>query len=295
MADILEISSLSKKYGNRQAVKDLSLKVPKGSVFGLLGPNGSGKTTTLGILCNTIIPDSGTYSWFGEKPKSDTGKRLGVILESPNFYPYMSAEDNLKLVAKIKNAGYGQIDELLQKTGLLDRKKDSFKSYSLGMKQRLAIAGALTGNPEVLILDEPTNGLDPEGIADVRRLIKEIAAEGLTIILASHLLDEVEKVCTHFAILSKGEKKYDGSVADALGKSNQVELGSDDMPRLKEILSELNIRIITELPDKIIVEPAAGVSLRELSQKISEKGGFLTHLSEKKNRLEDEFLKILNA
>jgi ABC-type multidrug transport system ATPase subunit len=205
MPKVLEINNLSKNYGRIKAVDQASFSVEKGQVFGILGPNGSGKTTTLGIILDVIQPSEGSYQWFEEPNSHQQRKKIGSILETPNFYPYLSAVNNLKIVADIKGIDYSDIERVLKVTNLVDRKDDKFKTYSLGMKQRMSIASALLGDPEVLVLDEPTNGLDPQGIAEVRNLIIELGNQGKTIILASHLLDEVEKVCTHAAVLKKGK------------------------------------------------------------------------------------------
>jgi ABC-type multidrug transport system ATPase subunit len=220
MSHLLTTSQLSKRYGSIQALDGLSLDVPKGSVYGILGPNGSGKTTTLGIVLGVIRPDSGSWSWFGEDPRPEHLRRVGSLLEKPNFLPYLTGERNLKLVAGIRGTDYGDIDFVLQKTGLYDRRKSTFQTYSFGMKQRLALAAALLGDPEVLVLDEPTNGLDPQGIFDVRQLILDEARSGRTVILASHILDEVEKVCTHVAVLSKGRLLASGPIDDLRRGSN---------------------------------------------------------------------------
>lgn len=211
---ILSINNLTKTYGRVKAVKNLSLTVNKGEVFGILGPNGSGKTTTLGMILDVINKTSGDYQWFGKSNSKEVRKKIGAILETPIFYPYLSAGKNLKIVAEIKNAPEENIDKVLKQVGLFERKDDNFKTYSLGMKQRLSIASALLCDPIVMILDEPTNGLDPQGIADIRELIINISREGKTIILASHLLDEVQKVCTHFAVLKQGDLIYAGLVED---------------------------------------------------------------------------------
>ena len=229
MKTILSIQRLSKRYGKIQAIKDLSLKVEQGQIFGILGPNGSGKTTTLSILLDLIKSDQGSFEWFGEPAHYELRKRIGSVIESPNFYPYLSAATNLRLVAAIKESGADDIDRVLQLTGLEQRKDTKFKTFSFGMKQRLAIASALLGKPDVLILDEPTNGLDPQGIVQIRELIMMIAREGTTILLASHLLDEVQKICTHVAVLSKGIKLFDGKVSEVLAVSDSFELAGDDM------------------------------------------------------------------
>ncbi|MEI7982280.1 MAG: ATP-binding cassette domain-containing protein, partial [Bacteroidota bacterium] len=211
METVLSVNQISKQYGKIQAVKELSLEVARGQIFGLLGPNGSGKTTTLSIILD-LIKGNGNYEWFGDPPSKESRKRIGSVIESPNFFPYLDAITNLKIVADIKDMDYEDIDRVLLLAGLSERKKSKFRTFSYGMKQRLAIASAMLGNPEVLILDEPTNGLDPQGIAHIRELILSVAYQGTTIILASHLLDEVQKICTHVAVLSKGKKLFDGKV-----------------------------------------------------------------------------------
>ena len=195
------------------AVKNVSLDIQKGNVYGILGPNGSGKSTTLGIVLNVVNKTSGDYSWFGGTMKTHEAlKKVGAIIERPNFYPYMTARENLELVCKIKNINSAKVHEKLELVGLLERENSKFSTFSLGMKQRLAIASALLNDPEILILDEPTNGLDPQGIHQIRDIIRMIASHGTTILLASHLLDEVEKVCSHVLVLRKGEILYSGTV-----------------------------------------------------------------------------------
>src|SRR5688500_12561564 len=201
----------------------------------MLGPNGSGKTTTLGMLMSVVNPTAGTYSWFGEAPSHHVRKKIGAVLEHPIFYPYLSGQKNLELNSMIKECPSENIPKVLELVELADRKDDKYKTYSLGMKQRLAIASALLNDPTVLILDEPTNGLDPMGIAEIRELIKKIAAGGKTIILASHLLDEVQKVCTHFAVLKKGNLIHTGPVDD-VGRGTETAEVFADIAGIHEIL-----------------------------------------------------------
>ncbi|MBT8177618.1 MAG: ATP-binding cassette domain-containing protein, partial [Eudoraea sp.] len=228
METILTVNQLTKKFGYLTAVKDLSFSIQKGNVYGILGPNGSGKSTTLGIVLNVVNATSGSFSWFdGNTSTHDALKRVGAIIERPNFYPYMSAVQNLNLVCKIKEVSKDKIREKLELVGLWERRDSKFRTYSLGMKQRLAIASALLNDPEILILDEPTNGLDPQGIHQIREIIKRIASQGTTILLASHLLDEVEKGCSHVVILRKGEKLYSGKVDGMLASHGFFELKSD--------------------------------------------------------------------
>ena len=219
---ILELDNLSKTYGGTTALKSLTLQVEPGSVYGLLGPNGSGKTTTLGIALGVLRASGGSVRWFGQPPTAAGRRRIGALLETPNFFPYLSARQNLLLAADIKQADARSVDQALDTVGLGTRQHDAFRGFSLGMKQRLALASTLLGNPEVLVLDEPTNGLDPQGIAEVRGLVQRLAAEGKTIILASHLLDEIEKVCTHVAVLQRGELRAAGPVGNILATADRV-------------------------------------------------------------------------
>ncbi len=236
MKKVLTTQNLSKSYKSFQVLNGISLEVEEGSVFGLLGPNGSGKTTTLGILLDIIPQNSGSYSWFEQTPSHQLRKQIGSLLETPNFFGYLSAKRNLKITADIKEVDHADIDRVLKIVNLYERKKDKFKTYSLGMKQRLALAAALLGKPKVLLLDEPTNGLDPQGIAEIRELILRIAQEGVTIILASHMLDEVEKVCSHVAIIKRGSLIVQGRVDEILGDEYLLELKAEDMSKLKTLL-----------------------------------------------------------
>lgn len=294
METILTVSNLTKKFGYLTAVKDLSFSIEKGNVYGILGPNGSGKSTTLGIVLNVVNPTSGSFSWFdGNTTTHDALKKVGAIIERPNFYPYMSALKNLKLVCKIKGVSEDKIEDTLQLVGLWERRNSKFKTYSLGMKQRLAIASALLNDPEILILDEPTNGLDPQGIHQIRQIIKKIASQGTTILLASHLLDEVEKVCTHVVILRKGEKIYAGRVDNMLASHGYVELKSNE--------SEALVKLLEEDPrfGKIVEEN--GLITAVLNEKMDpgilneflfKNGIILTHLVMRKESLEEQFLTL---
>jgi ABC-type multidrug transport system ATPase subunit len=295
METILEINNLYKNYGKIKAVQDLSLKVSPGNVFGLLGPNGSGKTTTLGVILNVVNQNSGDYKWFDKAPSKESRKKIGAILEAPSFYPYLSATNNLKVIARIKNTPYKRIDEVLEKVGLIERKNDRFQTYSLGMKQRLAIASALLSDPFVLVLDEPTNGLDPQGIADVRELIIKISGEGKTIILASHLLDEVQKVCSHFAVLNKGKVLYTGSVEEALSSKESVEVSAPDLAGLLPVVSQFEFCKNAHLNgQKIIVQLDQGKTSLDLNSYLVSKGIVVSHLATERKNLEEQFLEILS-
>ncbi|MFB9076843.1 ABC transporter ATP-binding protein [Flavobacterium procerum] len=294
METILTIENLSKRYGRIQALKDVSFRVQKGHVYGILGPNGSGKSTTLGIVLNVVNKSSGNYSWFdGKMQTHDALKKVGAIIERPNFYPYMTAEENLKLVCKIKNINYSKVNEKLELVGLIERKMSKFSTFSLGMKQRLAIASALLNDPEILILDEPTNGLDPQGIHQIRDIIKKIASQGTTILLASHLLDEVEKVCSQVIVLRKGEILYSGSVDGMSSNESFFELQANDNQALKSVIEQHPaVAKTTEEDGKILVYLQSDLSASELNLYLFSKNIALSHLVKRKNSLEAQFLEL---
>ena len=295
MNNVVTTQNLTKHYGHIRAVDNLNLEIPEKSVFGILGPNGSGKTTTLGMLLDVILPTSGTYSWFGNQSNTENRRQIGSILETPSFYPYLSAVDNLKIIAEIKSGGYGSIDEVLTLVGLYERRHSIFRTFSLGMKQRLALASALLSNPRVMILDEPTNGLDPRGIAEIRDLIRTIAGQGKTIILASHLLDEVQKVCSHFAVLNKGKLLYSGLVNDVSGDEQRIELSADDVNQLYSLLENYPGKKNLEVKDnRIIITLPGDASVTRLSSYIYQQGVVPTHLVALHRSLEKQFLDILN-
>ncbi|AWA30172.1 ABC transporter ATP-binding protein [Flavobacterium magnum] len=294
METILSIKNLYKTYGKVKAVKNVSLEIQKGNVYGILGPNGSGKSTTLGIVLNVVNKTSGEYAWFGGTLKDNEAlKRVGAIIERPNFYPYMTAEQNLKLVCKIKGVNYANIHKKLELVGLLERKDSKFSTFSLGMKQRLAIASALLNDPEILILDEPTNGLDPQGIHQIREIIRVIAATGTTILLASHLLDEVEKVCSHVLVLRKGEILYSGLVDGMTSKESFFELQSENMPLLAEALAQhpFVAKTVNE-ESKVIAYLSEDLKADDLNRYLFQKNIVLTHLNKRRNSLEEQFLEL---
>ena len=294
MTEVLNIDKLTKRYGSILAVDRLSIKVASGSIYGLLGPNGSGKTTTLGMILDVVRPTSGSYSWFGEQTSHTTKRRIGALLETPNFYPYLTARKNLQVIADIKGANAKNILQVLHQVGLEQRKHTTFKGFSLGMKQRLAIAAALLNNPEVLVLDEPTNGLDPEGIAEVRDLILKIAAEGKTIILASHLLDEVEKVCTHVAVLQRGQLKAEGRVDNILSAKDQLVISSGNTGELLEILKRIPfVESFQPERDTIHVTLHEGYDGKDLNRAMFEAGIILSQLTLHRKSLEAQFLEII--
>ncbi len=294
MTEILKIENLTKNFGRITAVSDLNLEISSGQVFGILGPNGSGKTTTLGMILDIVAPSKGNFKWFGGIKNVEARKKIGSILETPCFYPYLSAEQNLKIVAHIKECDESRIPIVIEQVNLTDRKSDKFKTYSLGMKQRLSIAAAMLSDPPVLILDEPTNGLDPEGIAEVRTIIKDIAEKDKTIIMASHLLDEVQKVCTDFCVLRKGRKLHQGKVHEILGDTNRVEIQGHDMPLLdKKIRTFEGVERVSTHNGTLTLELKSGFDSSNVNEFCHNHGINLKMLLPQKHSLEEEFLKIL--
>lgn len=293
---ILSVENLFKNYGGVQALKGVSFSVTKGTVFGILGPNGSGKTTLLGIIMDILKPTSGTYKLFDQQPDETYRRRIGTFLETPNFYHYLSAQKNLEIAAALKERGAGDIPRVLELVNLTSRKDSRFSTYSLGMKQRLAIASCLLGDPEVLILDEPTNGLDPVGIAEIRKLIKLLHQQGKTIIMASHLLDEVEKVCTHVAILKKGELVITGDVNEILSTEDIVEIGAIDMLELETVISKMHGYNNTKAQDKMmqLYYPVGTADVESINRYCFSNGIILNHLQLKKKSLEAKFFELTN-
>lgn len=297
METILSLNNLDKKFGRIHAVNNLSFDIQKGNVYGILGPNGSGKSTTLGIILNVVNKTSGSFSWFGGTASTHEAlKRVGAIIERPNFYPYMTAIENLKLVCKIKEISFDKIEEKLKDVNLYERRNSKFRTYSLGMKQRLAIASALLNDPEILILDEPTNGLDPQGIHEIRSIIKQITVNGTTILLASHLLDEVEKVCTHVIVIRQGKKLYSGSVDEMTSSYGILELNSENQK--KDLIKALNnfegISSIKQENDLIYAKLNKNISAADINHYMIKNNITLSHLVKRKPTLEQQFLTLTN-
>ncbi len=293
---VLTIDHLSKSYGRIQALKDVSFSVPAGAVFGILGPNGSGKTTLLGTVMEIIKPTDGTFRLFDEPATADHRKRIGTLLETPNFYHYLSGQKNLEIAAEIKQRGREDISKVLEMVDLTLRKDSKFSSYSLGMKQRLAIASCLLGDPEVLVFDEPTNGLDPVGIAEIRSLMKELHLQGKTIIMASHLLDEVEKVCTHVAILKTGSLIATGDVNEILSNEDMVEISCSDNRKLVEVLQQMHRESRVTIDGRLVklFLPVNSADLASINNHCFNNGITLSHLLLKKKSLEARFFELTN-
>jgi ABC-2 type transport system ATP-binding protein len=294
---ILSLKNLDKKYGSVHAVNNLSFDIKKGNIYGILGPNGSGKSTTLGIILNVVNKSSGNFSWFnGTLSTHEALKKVGAIIERPNFYPYMTAVQNLKLICKIKEISSEIIDEKLKTVNLYERKNSKFSTFSLGMKQRLAIASALLNDPEILILDEPTNGLDPQGIHEIRQIITEIASKGTTILLASHLLDEVEKICSHVIVIRNGIKLYSGSVDEMTASKGFLELKTekDEEKLLATLELHPSVQKVVKNQEIIIATLKDDTSATEMNTFLFGKGLFLSHLVKRKPSLEQQFLDLTN-
>lgn len=297
VSSILSISSVTKYYGSIRALHQVSFDVPAGSVFGVLGPNGSGKTTLLGVVMDVLKANGGSYSWFGQPPSEKHRQLIGTLLETPNFYHYLSGERNLRIAAAIKGRGKDDIGRVLEMVKLADRKDSKFSTYSLGMKQRLAIAAALLGDPSVLVFDEPTNGLDPVGITQIRELIKQLSKEGKTILLASHLLDEVEKVCTHVAILQKGQLLMAGDVNEVLTNEEFVEVGTETVAtgRMRDMLAAFKgVQHVKEQDGhlQLFFDKQQVVDLGEINRYCFERSITLTHLQLRKKSLETKFMEL---
>lgn len=292
---ILSLHNITKSYGSIQALKNVSFTVPKGSVFGILGPNGSGKTTLLGIILDVLRADSGNYVWFDNMTTGEARKQIGSLLETPNFYHYLSAVNNLEIAVAIKQRGHSDIERVLEKVNLLQRKDSAFQTYSLGMKQRLAIASTLLGNPNVLVFDEPTNGLDPAGIAEIRELIRQLNREGYTIIMASHLLDEVEKVCTHVAILKSGNLLVTGDVNEVLHSDDTIEISADDLDLLQQKITTMQgINTVVKNNKTLILNTTSDIQPAAINRFCSDNGITLSHLVLKKKSLETKFMELTN-
>ena len=294
MKEILTIRGLSKSYKQVRAIQNLDLEILEGQAFGILGPNGSGKTTTLSIVTGILRQDRGYFSWFGEKPDAHQRKTIGSLIETPHFYPYLNLDKNLRIICDIKGMGYKDIDRVLEVARLAERRRSRFSTLSLGMKQRLGIAAALLGDPRVLVLDEPTNGLDPEGIAEVRDIVIEQVGMGKTLILASHILNEVEKICSHVAILKKGELLASGPVRELLAEEEIIEISCDDSEQLREELqdSALIKEVITE-NGLLILTLNESVSPADINSYAFSRKRVIHHMLSRKRSLESQFLELV--
>lgn len=291
---ILETNQLCKHYGAIKAADGISLTVEKGTAFGLLGPNGSGKTTTLGIIMSVLKANSGSFKWYDGDSSPENYKQIGCLLETPNFFNYLSLKRNLEIVARIRECDIKDISRVLDETGLLNRSGSRYDTLSLGMKQRLGLAATLIGNPDVLVLDEPANGLDPEGIAEVRQIIIKQREQGKTIIMASHILDEVEKVCTHVSVLKMGKVIASGGVNELLAIDDVIVAGSENIEELKSELEKSSlIKSLKVENDMLEIVPAKGISVAQINSFAFDKGLVINNLYVRKCTLEEQFLELV--
>lgn len=294
MKEILSIHGLTKSYKTVRAIHNLGLEISEGQAYGILGPNGSGKTTTLSIVTGIIRQDNGYYQWFGKNPEPSQRKSIGSLIETPHFYPYLNLEKNLRIICDIKDISYGDIDRVLKAAHLIERKKSKFSTMSLGMKQRLGIAASMLGDPRVLVLDEPTNGLDPEGIAEVRELVIEQVERGKTLILASHILNEVEKICSHVAILKKGELLASGPVRELLAEDEIIEVSSGDNELLlnklngSKLVKEVNLENVL-----LVITLNDTASAADINSFAFQNGVVIHHMLSRKRSLESQFLELV--
>ncbi|MCY3693993.1 MAG: ABC transporter ATP-binding protein [Chloroflexi bacterium] len=293
---VIRTDGLTKRYGEILAVDGLSMEVPRGRIFGLLGPNGSGKTTTMGMLLGLVKPTAGSFTLFGSNsPHVESLRRLGAIVETPAFYPYLSGRDNLAYFQGIGcRSDATELDDLLEKVGLSDRADSRYRTYSLGMKQRLGLAYALLGDPELLFLDEPTNGMDPAGMAEVRDLIRSLGTGGRTVLLSSHLLHEVEQVCDSVAILSKGRLIAQGDVDDLVrpGGDERVRLRTTDNARAIEVLEGLDWVASVEVDGDSLLVAAASERSPEISTALGQAEVYVTEMAAEETSLEQYFLDV---
>lgn len=293
--NVIETRGLTKRYRRQLAVDEISFHVEEGQVFGFLGPNGSGKTTTIGMLLGILTVTGGEIELFGTHGNDSlhlARRRIGATLETPNFYPYLSGRDNLRIVANVKDVPHRRIDEVLELVGLADRRKDRFQTYSLGMKQRLAIAATMIGDPELVILDEPANGLDPEGMREIREIIKRLAEQGKTIFLSSHLLWEVERTCTHVAIIQRGRVLEQASVTDIVGGAFVVGLEAADTEALDRAVRTYPGAASVRRDGHVVVAQLDDDDLAALNRFLAGRGIYVSHLSRRRRSLEDVFMEL---
>jgi len=293
---VVRTEHLTKHYGKLVAVNDLNLEVHRGQVFGFLGPNGAGKSTTMSMMLGLIAPTSGNIEVFGLSVKNNLADILGktgAVMESPGFYPYLSGWDNLKVFASISRQGTDdRIKEVLKLIDLADRAQDKFSGYSQGMKQRLAIACALLHDPEFIIFDEPTNGLDPAGMKEIRELMIKLGQEGKTIFLNSHLLHEVEQVCNHVAIIKKGKVIASGAPNDLIKHGDTVQIRVTDIDKAVALLNEEDwVSSITREGDLLILK-APAEKRTDISALLAKNGVFVSEMKARNESLESIFLEL---
>ena len=293
---VIQTDGLTKRYRNVVAVDNLSMEIRRGRVYGLLGPNGSGKTTTMGLLLGLLRPTSGTLRLFGSNERHEESlRRVGAIIESPSFYPYLSGINNLKYFQMISGGGSKEeLESLIVRVGLTGRGEDPFHTYSSGMKQRLGIAYALLGDPDLVFLDEPTNGLDPDGMIEMRELIKSLGDGDRTVLLSSHLLHEVEQICDSVIIISKGRLIAQGEVSKLVATvgSEQVRTKTTDDSKARQILSALDwVEDVATHEDSLLVTAPIERS-SELTASLAEAEVYVAEMVPVRTSLEEYFLEV---
>ena len=291
-------AGLTKRFGDRTVVDDVALAIPAGSVCGFVGPNGAGKTTTIRMLLGLVRPTSGSGTILGgslTEPATYLDK-VGALIEAPAFYPQLSGRDNLKALARLGGLPLTTVDPVLERSGLLARAGDKYRSYSLGMKQRLGIAAAMLAGPELLILDEPTNGLDPAGIVEMRGLIKSLAGDGITVLVSSHLISEIEQICDYVVMIRAGRLVHQGTVAD-LRATQQAEFlltpeHDVDRDRLTGLLRLAGCDVTRQDDGDALLVAAPGVGAAGLNRLAAENGITLRQLGERTRSLERAFFAL---
>jgi ABC-2 type transport system ATP-binding protein len=299
MEAVLEAHGLSKSYGSRQAVKSLELSVGRGEIFGFLGPNGAGKTTTIRMALGLIRPTAGSVEVLGEdvaKHRERVLPRVGALVESPALYLYMSGRDNLKAVGEVLGGVPGaRIDAVLETVGLAGRQRDRVKTYSLGMKQRLGLAIALLNDPDLLILDEPANGLDPAGVVEMRDLLRSLAGQGKTIFISSHVLSEVQQICSRVAIINLGELIKVATVEELLASHGEFTVVVDEAAAVLELIQRQDWGQSARLVEGAIVCPSPTGRGRDLTRFLAGAGHWPDSIGERHQDLEDIFLSLTGA
>jgi ABC-2 type transport system ATP-binding protein len=298
-ADLAVVTTgLTKEFGDRRVVDNLDLAIPSGSVCGFVGPNGAGKTTTIRMLLGLIRPTSGSGRiLLGDlRHPASYLARVGALIESPAFYPQLSGRDNLLVLVRLGQLTPSTIDGVLERVGLADRADDRFSRYSLGMKQRLGIAAALLPDPSLLVLDEPTNGLDPAGIVEMRSLIRSLADEGMTIFISSHLLSEIEHICDHVVMIRSGRSVFQGSVAELHGmRTSELAIRTEDVGQLgnlAQLLADRGLTVQIEESSGTVVVSDATALAGELNRAAFEAGIVIAHLAEREGSLEEAYFAL---
>jgi ABC-2 type transport system ATP-binding protein len=296
--NIIETHGLAKSFGTRPAVIDLDLTVPRGCAFGFLGHNGAGKTTLIRMLLGLTQPDAGNMSMLGRPLPAERGLvlgRVGAIVEEPHFHGHLTGRENLRVVAAVRGPeAFGRIDGALRRVGLLDRGEDRVKTYSQGMRQRLGVARCLIADPELLILDEPMNGLDPGGIQEFREMVRALVAEGRTVFLSSHLLDEIEKTCDAAAVIDSGRLIASGSIASLVaGGQRELDIGCDDPSLALQVLDgHPSVLGVHETPDGVRITLAGEDGAAELNAELVRAGVAVFRLAPVRESLERRFLEM---